>query len=284
MNARGPTFKRIVLGFSHGSIDRGAVDLAAELADKLAIDLFGLFLADENVRSLAALPFARELRVLGAGWQPIDVDRLEHELDVAARSAQRLFEQAARSLRVASSFEIAAGPVGRTLESLSRAGDIVLLAEPKSAAERMAHPFVSLLDAALRSAASVLLVPSRMAHPAGSIVAIAMRPDDRSIDAAFVMSAVIGADVALVQAYKEQGHAPVASFPGAEVVRLAGEALTDAGYLTATLGRLHERLLVMTREGFEKVGPSLIASLRRAPMLVLGPPQNAVPDIPAADA
>jgi hypothetical protein len=282
MNARRPRFKRIVLGFHYGGMDRGAIGLAVELADKLAIDLFGFFLADEDMRGLAGLPFARELRVLGGGWQPIDVGRLEHELDIAARSAQRLFEQAARSLRVASSFEIAAGPVAETFGSLSQAGDIVVLAEPKSAAERMAHPFVSVLDAALRSAASVMLVPSNIEHPAGPIVAIAMRPDDRSIDAARAISAVTGAEVLPVQAYKDAAPdgttASASPASRVEVVRLSAETLSDMSYLAAALGRLHERLIVMTREAFDRMGPALVASLRRVPMLVLGPAQDELPE------
>ena len=55
MNAQRPTFKRIVLGFHHGGTDRGVVGLAAELADKLAIELCGLFLADEDVRVAKSL-------------------------------------------------------------------------------------------------------------------------------------------------------------------------------------------------------------------------------------
>jgi hypothetical protein len=159
-----------------------------------------------------------------------------------------------------------------------------MLAEPTSAAERLAHPFAPLLEAALRSAASVLIVPATIAHPAGPIVAIAMRPDDRGIEAADAIAAVTGAEVVLVQAYKDEAPAGTTTRAPArarEVLRLAEAALADTRYLSATLGRLHERLVVMTREGFDKTAPALIASLRRVPVLVLGPAQNGLPEGPA---
>ena len=68
-------FTRIVVGLHHGPAQDAAVGLAADLAELLRLDLFGLFITDESVLSLASLPFAREFRPSGGGWQPIDVER-----------------------------------------------------------------------------------------------------------------------------------------------------------------------------------------------------------------
>jgi hypothetical protein len=143
---------------------------------------------------------------------------------------------------------------------------------------------VSLLEAALSSAASVLLVPSGIAWPTGPIVAVATRLNDPSIEVARAISAVTAAEVVLVQAYKQRPLPRTTSTPpsGVKVITLSKEVLADARYVGATLGRLHERLVVMTREGFDKHKPVLVGPLRRVPVLVLGQPQNGIHDIPPA--
>ena len=72
-------FKRLVLGLQPSASER-SVRLAVTLAEMLDLELLGLFLEDESLRDLAAIPFARELRLLGGGWHPLDLEGLSREL------------------------------------------------------------------------------------------------------------------------------------------------------------------------------------------------------------
>jgi hypothetical protein len=119
-------FTRIIVELHHGPAQDVAVGLAADLAELLRLDLFGLFIADESVLSLASLPFAREFRPSGGGWQPIDVERISIELELDARRAKRRFSSAVRTRRMASSFQVLKASTVDALWSVCRAGDIVI--------------------------------------------------------------------------------------------------------------------------------------------------------------
>src|SRR5512147_521839 len=118
------SFRRLILGLQPGASDR-AMRLAVELAELLDLDLLGLFFEDRSLHELAGIPFAREFRPLEGGWQPFDLGRLAHDLDVAARSVERLFTDAVKDLTRHSQFEVMRGSVGEALSSASNAGDIV---------------------------------------------------------------------------------------------------------------------------------------------------------------
>jgi hypothetical protein len=119
------SFKRLVLGLQPSAPDR-MMQFAVELADLLHLELLGLFLEDTNLRAFASIPFARELRLLGGGWHPIDLDRLSHELDLVARSTERTFTQAAKRLSTPFQFEVIRGQTAEAIESISRTDDIIM--------------------------------------------------------------------------------------------------------------------------------------------------------------
>ena len=106
------SFRRLVLGLQPSAPDR-TMRLAVELADLLHLDLLGLFIEDTSLRDLAKIPFARELRPLGGGWHAIDLDRLSRDFELAARSIERMFTDAARHLTTRYQFELVRGTYGR---------------------------------------------------------------------------------------------------------------------------------------------------------------------------
>ena len=177
------SFKRLVLGLQPSAPDR-AMQLAVELADLLHLDLLGLFLEDTSLHDLASIPFSREFRPLGGGWHTLDLDRLSRDFELAARSIERKFMDAAKRLPTGCQFAVARGPMTTTLASISRSDDIVMIVEPRSPAERATQQFSWLLEAAFRSAAAVMLVPPQIVRTKGPVVAMATSPDDPSILAA----------------------------------------------------------------------------------------------------
>jgi hypothetical protein len=271
-------FKRLVLGLQPTAPDR-TMRLAVELAEMLQLELLGLFLEDTSLRDLAKIPFAREFRPLGGGWQSFDLDRLAHDLDMAARNLEHLFTQAAKGLPTRSQFEVVRGPMADTLASISRSGDIVMIMEPVSAAERATEQFVWLSRAAFSSAAAVLLVPPQIARIAGPIVAVAAGPDDPSIEAATAVAAAAREDLVIIESDHHDPDDPrlrqLAADTGLTIKHIAGgRALADPAARAHLFHALHERLVVIKRGAFDDTVASMIASSRRVPVLVVEPPER----------
>lgn len=269
------SFRRLVLGLQPSASDR-AMRLAVELAELLDLELLGLFLEDRSLRELAGIPFAREFQPLGGGWQPFDLDRLAYDLEVAARGVERSFTEAVKNLARHSQFEVMRGSVSEVLTSASTAGDIVMIVEPTSAAERVSAQFSALVEAAFRSAAAVMLVPPRIARNSGPIVAIATRPNDPSIATAAAIAGAAKETLVVLdtgdQIRDDRQLSQLAADTGVAIRRVAAAGLSpDPAACLDALRPLRERLLVMTRVPFDRGLASAIAAGRQVPVLVIEP-------------
>jgi hypothetical protein len=270
MSSRGHGFKRLVLGLRPGP-SHPAVKLGVQLADVLQIDLLGLFLDDANLRQLAGIPFARELRSLGGGWQPIESDRLTRELELAARNTERLFVEAARPLGARGRFEVMQAVTAEAVTSVSRADDIVMISDPS----RFVDPqqFLSFSRAALQSDASIMFAPPCPARSSGPVVAIAPRAGDPSVDVAAAIAVAAGEDLIVVGegASGTFGRSEGKSSVHARVHVQRTYGFGDARALDHALQDLRERLLVCTRGGISDDTARSLAALRRLPVLLIGP-------------
>lgn len=85
-------FRRLVLGLQPDAADRSA-ELACELASLFDLELLGLFLDNISLRRLVAMPAARAISALGAGWSPAAALSPSF-LEDAAGSAERRFVEA----------------------------------------------------------------------------------------------------------------------------------------------------------------------------------------------
>jgi len=269
------SFKRLVLGLQPSASIR-AMRLAAELAELLDLDLLGLFLEDSSLRELAGIPFAREFRPLGGGWHPFDLDRLAHDLEVAARAVERSFTVAVKNLAARSQFEVMRGPVREALSSVSGTGDIVMIVEPANAAERVSAQFCGLIEAAFRSAAAVMVVPPRIIRSRGSIVAIATTADDPSIAAAAGIAVAAKETLVIIEVGKQfrddLSLSQLAADTGLTIRRIAaGDLSPDPAACFEALRPLQERLVVMTRLPSDGPVASTIAAARQVPVLVIEP-------------
>ena len=272
------SFKRVVLGL-RPSVPGRAMQLAVELADLLHLELLGLFLEDTGLRHLAAIPFARELRLLGGGWHPIDLDRMSLDLELAARSMERMFADAAKGLPTRYQFEVIRTPTAEAIASVSRAGDIVMIVEPLSPAEQATQQFSRLMEAAFRSVGAVMLVPTRIARATGPVVAIAVARDDPSIEAAAAIAMAAEEELVIVEASEGADDDPrvarLAADTGLTVKRIAvGRApALSPGLLLPAFRELRERMVITSRGALDHKVAMTIASARRVPVLVIEPPQ-----------
>lgn len=270
------SFKRLVLGLQPTAPDR-SVQLAAALAEMLDLELLGLFLEDESLRDLAAFPFARELRMLGGGWHPLNLEGLSRELELAARSAERAFTQAVKHLSMHCQFEVRRGAVATTIATVSQTSDIVLIVEPASVAERTTAQFSRLLQAAFGSGAAVMIAPTRIARVRGPIVAIAAAADDPGIAVAATISQAVNETLIVLDigqpAIDDERLRSLASETGLRVRHVVAKeaAHADPATWARMLRPLHERLIVMTRGVADERTVPILTAERQVPVLLLEP-------------
>ena len=129
-----PHHRRIVLSLHHGAASRSAMRHAAEMARLLDVGLTGIFVEDEAVHGLAAMPFAREFRLPSHDWQPIDPARIAEAFRHEAAAVQRSMDLEARGCGVACAFEVRRGDPFGSVGELLQPADMIVLAEPASAA------------------------------------------------------------------------------------------------------------------------------------------------------
>lgn len=268
------SFKRLVLGLQPGAHDH-ALQLAVDLADLLHLDLLGLFLVDTCLIDLAGNPFSREFRPLGGGWHAIDLDRLLHDLEFAARGIEQKFMGAATRLSTGYQFEVARESPAKTLASVSRPDDIIMIVEPQSPAERATQQFAWLLEAAFRSAAAVLLVPPRITRSKGPIVAIAMAAGDPSIPAAAAIALAAKEELVVIDIDGRNSDDPsigkLAADTGLSIKQIpaARLQLSDPAASALDFHQIQEGLIVMTRGTFADRAASEIAAARQVPVMVI---------------
>ncbi len=196
--AIGPRQHRVILHLHQGAAESAIVRAAAELAQMLGIALHGVFVQDEALSELAALPFIREFRLGTGAWQPLDRQRLAEEQRSAAAEARRLLDEAAAALGVTRLFEIIGGDPALFIAATSQAGDIIVVAQPRLPAERLVHATARWLEAAHGCAASVMLVPQVMARRAGPVAAVVCAESDPAIGIAARIAAAAGEPLLLL--------------------------------------------------------------------------------------
>ena len=267
-------FKRMVLGLPHSSTDYASVAFTAQLAELLGLDIVGLFVEDESLMDLAALPCVRELRSLGGGWHPIDAAQLAQRAEKAAVEARRLFEGAAKALEIGTQFNRVKGSIADVIGSESTVDDIFAVIEPKNPAERVTHQYRQLLEGAFKAPATTLLVPSRIRRRTGPIVAVATSGQDPSLHAALGVATSSGEQL-IVLAPPGMDRVAIARLAEASGVLvdwrpLAGGATSDSE-LALLLSRINERFLVLSRARPDGLPPSQLAFGRGVPVLVTEP-------------
>jgi len=278
--ARRSEFKRMILGLPHSAGDYPSVGATVRLAELLHTQLLGMFAEDRSLMDLAALPFARELRPLGGGWQTIDVNRLAAEFEGSSATARRLFGEVVRNCRVETSFRVERGTAADIIASVATAEDIVVVIEPANPAERVTQQFVRLMDSAFRASASVMIIPSRIARLSGPVVALASGPSDPSIEAAARIANAAREKLIIVgpaERFAPKAAQSNAVAVSAEQIEFASTtALQDVPRLAGELQHWNERLLVMTRGALPDAKVLALASSRSVPVVVVEPVAAAV--------
>lgn len=277
-------YRRLIVELGQGMSDDALIRLAAEFARGMGLDLHGLFIEDEALLHVAAMPFSREIRLPSHQWQAMDTTRMEAELHLAAEAAHRRLRHLVGELGLHAVFEVRRGEPHLCIAGVCTAADIVVM--PAIAAGEPGGS--DLLRAAEESAASVLLVPRHLGRRSGAVAVVtgpagdpalklAARIAAASHDRLFVVRIPDGeADLAEHQAQAAELGIP----PERMTVRDArgndsggnDSGGSDADGVLRALADARERLIVVTRAAKVHLGiddASHIARVRNVPVLVL---------------
>ncbi len=244
------TPRRMLLDLGALPADGGVLRGAAEIGALLGLDLVGIFVEDERI---ALLSGARELRLPAGGWAAAEPARILGEMAALADRARRRLEQEVAALGLTARFETLRGEPGRTLADRAAPRDVLALCLA-AATDLACLPSGAARRAPQDAAASVLLLPPRLAHRRGDVVALAPRRADGLVETASALARAAGERMLLLDPYggpPGPDRRPIAAAEaGAIADALAGRAARlivlpqDAGEMAAIAERLAARLRI----------------------------------------
>ncbi|MES1989789.1 MAG: hypothetical protein V4441_02410 [Pseudomonadota bacterium] len=118
--------RRVIVGIDTDRAAREALALAARMAARVDAGLSGVFVEDENLLSLSALPFVREVSLSGAVAE-IDKAALLRAMQAQAQIAKRILQRVASEANVDWSFRVARGTRLRSLVEDAVQSDTLIL-------------------------------------------------------------------------------------------------------------------------------------------------------------
>lgn len=124
--------RRVLLLLDFGAPSKAGLEAAVTLAEGAA-ELHGLFVEDEDLLRMAALPVTRVLGYRSAAPREISLAEMERELRAHAARAESLLRAAAERAKLGASFRVARGRVVAQVVLAAGEADLVLL-------DRRAHP------------------------------------------------------------------------------------------------------------------------------------------------
>jgi hypothetical protein len=267
------SFQRVILGVRHHA-PREGLRQAVDIANFLEAELRGLCVNDEQLSGLAGRQFVREFRPLEGGWRNIDNAELSDAFDVTARSAERLFRDAVKRFSQSCEFEIIRGySFAKTIASISRPGDVLVISQPASPVECITLQFRAMVKAAFESPASVMLVPAGIVRERGDVVALTGAHDDPCIEVAERIASraqerllvIDGVKIATEIRAADQNESGDGMPSATPVQPRVSTAITEA------LNPLRERLLILSRNNFGYAVAEFISATRRVPVLAIEP-------------
>lgn len=221
------TQTRIIVGLDTSLAAREALLLAVRLAASVDARLKGVFVEDENLLSLADLPFAREISFSGE-VRTIDPDRLLRAMKAQAESVRRALARIAAEAQIEWSFDVRRGRPLSVLAGNTVADDTLVIRSPGTGSREIGRA----VRAATREARADVLLISRGAGMRGALGA----PMQHNQTSPAAMQAVVpGRPVAAIDEGSSIGEAcsafaeTLAARIGAPFLRLAarGRAPVD---------------------------------------------------------
>lgn len=119
--------RRIAITLDAFQASAQALEQAVRLAERMGAQLEGIFIEDIDLIQIAGLPFLREVRSASRSEEAINLARIEQELRVLARRAERSLGELASQHNVSWSFRIWRGSIDSDLLSADIQADVLAL-------------------------------------------------------------------------------------------------------------------------------------------------------------
>lgn len=250
--------RRIAVTLDALEVSAQALEQAARLAERMGAQLEGIFIEDIDLIEISALPFLKEVRRVSRSENAIDLVRMEQELRVLARRAERLLGEQASRHNVAWSFRIWRGSIDSDLLAADIEADVLALS-------RLGAVLASGRSARSRSTAvSVLYTGSEASQRALETARNLARDPQKEL-----IVLLPAKDEAEAKGLQEKALAQLQEdAANAFFIRLGDGSLAD---LLEILTDTHSAVLIIERDNRLLQSPSLKQSLSRlaCPLLVV---------------
>lgn len=162
--------RKIALALDCSTLNRLALETAVNLASATGAQLHAVFIEDECLYNLAAMPFAREVSFSGKRTRAFSTDHVAREIKRSVDAARIAVSAAARRARVHWEFDTTRGQLDDALARVSGSAQILALGSSRSRIGRV-HS-VSALRASMHHGSGVVIAPPVAEFPGGPLVAI----------------------------------------------------------------------------------------------------------------
>jgi len=118
---------RIAITLDAFEVSAQALEQAVQLAERMGAQLEGIFIEDIDLIQIAGLPYLKEVRSVSRSENVINLQRMEQELRVLARRAERLLSEQAARHHVTWSFRTWRGSIDSDLLAADIEADVFAL-------------------------------------------------------------------------------------------------------------------------------------------------------------
>ncbi len=124
----GAGFQRVLVVLDSAVSSEATLQTAASVAAATACELTGLFIEDQDLLHLAALPFARETQLSKAITRTLEPERLQRDLQAQATLARTAIAKHAAQHHLSWSFKVVHGRTEEQILVAAGTGDIIAIA------------------------------------------------------------------------------------------------------------------------------------------------------------
>lgn len=248
---RSLAIRRLLVGLDTSRPGLAALAEAARLAARLDAELAGLFVEDEDLIALAALPCTRFVDPSSASLRRANPGEMERELRVASTRARTALEDVARREHVRWSFRTVRGRASTRLLEAAGEADLVLIGRSRWARGSARRAGSTARRVATRSSRTVLVLGGgqRVTDPVVAVFT-GTAESRRALEAAAQLARQDGGRLVVLLAASALGEAS------------SREALLDelarAGDLTVTSRELPDLTAEAVAEAVESTGGRLL--------------------------
>lgn len=160
---------KVVLRMRGGTASPLILEAAVRVARAFRGELRGLFVEDDELLSLAGLPFAQEISLTGRRSRPLSPEIVRREMEAASAVMRREFEQLTRAARIPAHFEFVRGAAEDALRAAMQEFGILAIGEPLALAGAPALPS---LATGLSELAGLVVVGCEARRATGPVLVI----------------------------------------------------------------------------------------------------------------